>query len=119
MFNSFNFLLVPQYDIVNIHHINKRSISDSNHNSISNNLSEKTANNFEYSGGKSSSESKQKDNFKLLKFHAFGQPVNLSLTKHEGLVKKGGLKLFSVEPNATAQHGVEYVEILPEVIVHI
>lgn len=37
--------------------------------------------------------------------------MNLNLVRTEGLFSKGGLKIWTVEPNVTAQHGVEYVEI--------
>ncbi|XP_057663338.1 A disintegrin and metalloproteinase with thrombospondin motifs like isoform X1 [Diorhabda carinulata] len=46
-----------------------------------------------------------------MKLRAFGKPFNLSLVPTRGLFKKGKLKLWTIEPNATAQHGVEYVEI--------
>lgn len=45
-----------------------------------------------------------------IKLQAFGRPLNLSLVKNEDLFKKTGLKIWTVEPNATSQHGVEYVE---------
>lgn len=51
------------------------------------------------------------NNLENLKLNAFGKALNLSLVKNDGLFKKGGLKIWTVEPNATAQHGVEYVEI--------
>lgn len=44
----------------------------------------------------------------------FGTPFSLKLVPTEGLFKKGKLKIWAIEPNATAQHGVEYTE-LPEV----
>ena len=50
----------------------------------------------------------------VLKLSAFGKPLHLNLSPNEGLLRKGGLKIWTVEPNATSQHGVEYVEI-PEV----
>lgn len=50
-------------------------------------------------------------NVENLKLQAFGKALDLSLVRNEGLFKKSGLKIWTVEPNATAQHGVEYVEI--------
>jgi hypothetical protein len=48
-----------------------------------------------------------------LKLKAFGKYLNLTLVPNRGLYKKNKLKIWTVEPNATAQHGVEYIE-LPE-----
>lgn len=45
-----------------------------------------------------------------LKLSAFGRQLHLNLVPNEGLFSKGGLKIWTVEPNATSQHGVEYVE---------
>lgn len=46
-----------------------------------------------------------------IQLEAFGQKFNLTLKPTDGLIKKGGLKIFTVEPNVTSQHGVDYVEI--------
>lgn len=52
---------------------------------------------------------------KHLTLKVFGKPFTLSLAPTEGLLKKGKLKIWTIEPNATAQHGIEYVEIPDEV----
>lgn len=115
LFGINNEFLVPEYEIVHIHHINRRSIEDSRINSIFEH-DVKSANSFPNFSDKTSTKVKNKNgNVKLLKFSAFGKPINLTLTRNEGLFRKGGLKLWMVEPNATAQHGVEYIEIQPEV----
>lgn len=46
-----------------------------------------------------------------IQLEAFGKKLNLTLKPTDGLIKKGGLKLFMVEPNITSQHGVDYVEV--------
>ncbi|CAG9813329.1 unnamed protein product [Phaedon cochleariae] len=97
---------VPEYDLVPVQHVKKRSIPDDIENFIEDDdLDPKTSRPF--------------DNRELnprttnLKLKAFGTPFNLSLVPTEGLFKRGKLKIWTIEPNATAQHGIEYVE-LPE-----
>ncbi|XP_018564553.1 A disintegrin and metalloproteinase with thrombospondin motifs 1 isoform X2 [Anoplophora glabripennis] len=98
--------LVPEYEVVPIQHVRKRSIQDYSENMIELDEMLKTS--------KKPYESKVPDTSKSsLRLKAFGQPFNLSLAPTEGLLKKGKLKIWTIEPNATAQHGVEYVE-LPE-----
>ncbi|XP_076269046.1 sol narae metalloprotease isoform X2 [Rhynchophorus ferrugineus] len=85
--------LVPEYEIVPVQHlIRKRSIaSASGDNSLG-------------------SESDRKVGHPKLRLKAFGEPFNLSLVPTEGLYHKEKLKVFSVEPNITAQHGIEFLE---------
>lgn len=54
-------------------------------------------------------------NKKRLNLKAFGKLMNLSLVPNKGLYNRNKLKIWTVTPNATAQHGVEYVEEMPEV----
>ncbi|KAK9892087.1 hypothetical protein WA026_018288 [Henosepilachna vigintioctopunctata] len=94
--------LVPEYELVRIDHPNK--ISSLKSKNITQNLidvDEKIKSND------------TNDIMKQLHLKAFGRPISLSLLPTSGLYKKGKLKIWTVEPNATAQHGVEYVE-LPE-----
>lgn len=104
--------LVPEYEVVPIQHVRKRSIPDNRaapHNDIFD--SEKAA---PGAANKKSTMHNSKISEKTnLKLKAFGKPFSLSLVPTEGLFKKGKLKIWTIEPNATAQHGVEYVE-LPE-----
>ncbi|XP_045468119.1 A disintegrin and metalloproteinase with thrombospondin motifs 16 isoform X2 [Harmonia axyridis] len=98
--------LVPEYEIVQIDHLNKRSISKSKN--LTQNIidvDEKVKYN--------NATPQTIDTTRQLRLKAFGIPFNLSLIPTSGLFKKGKLKIWTVEPNATAQHGVEYVE-LPE-----
>uniref|UniRef100_A0AAR5QFH0 Peptidase M12B domain-containing protein n=2 Tax=Dendroctonus ponderosae TaxID=77166 RepID=A0AAR5QFH0_DENPD len=104
--------LVPDYEIVPIHHVRKRSI-DAPPSKGGNSLDQdkdplvKRPKPWNVT---STLDSPAKDAAKNLRLQAFGQPFNLSLLPTEGLFQKGKLKVFTVEPNATAQHGVEYVE---------
>ncbi|KAF7279981.1 hypothetical protein GWI33_006498 [Rhynchophorus ferrugineus] len=94
MSNQFlNADLLPEYEIVPVQHlIRKRSIaSASGDNSLG-------------------SESDRKVGHPKLRLKAFGEPFNLSLVPTEGLYHKEKLKVFSVEPNITAQHGIEFLE---------
>lgn len=111
--------------MVHIHHISSRSIDSGGTNSYSVNKKPLSSDNNSRDsnnsvpGAKLAAHSKNSEGLirgptTQLRLSAFGQPLNLTLVRTEGLIKKGGLKLWSVEPNATAQHGVEYVEI-PEV----
>lgn len=107
---------VPEYEIVPVHHVRRRSVDAS--------YSGKTSNSLEHGAStknwqdkrpkpwnvKPQTESDNGDSTQNLRLRAFGQPFNLSLVPTEGVFKKGKLKVFTVEPNATAQHGVEYVE---------
>ncbi|ENN70262.1 hypothetical protein YQE_13045, partial [Dendroctonus ponderosae] len=103
---------VPDYEIVPIHHVRKRSI-DAPPSKGGNSLDQdkdplvKRPKPWNVT---STLDSPAKDAAKNLRLQAFGQPFNLSLLPTEGLFQKGKLKVFTVEPNATAQHGVEYVE---------
>nr|XP_022907296.1 A disintegrin and metalloproteinase with thrombospondin motifs 16 isoform X3 [Onthophagus taurus] len=106
--------LIPEYEVINISHLkqrNKRSLGSSQINSLENDE--------EKSNKSDSKKSKEKilsddidDDRTSLKLRAFGKDVHLNLVPNNGLFKKG-LKLWTVEPNTTSQHGVEYVE-LPE-----
>ncbi|XP_030757055.1 A disintegrin and metalloproteinase with thrombospondin motifs 1 isoform X2 [Sitophilus oryzae] len=92
--------LVPDYELVPIyHHVRKRSIDTA-------------------SGGTNSIPEVKtyptkgppiRQNPKL-RLKAFGEPFNLSLVPNEGLFNREKIKIITVEPNATSQHGVEYVE---------
>ncbi|XP_044745503.1 A disintegrin and metalloproteinase with thrombospondin motifs 16 isoform X2 [Coccinella septempunctata] len=98
--------LVPEYEVVRIDHVNKRSILKSKNftqNVI--NVDEKFKPNY--------TTPQTIDATRQLRLQAFGRPFNLSLIPTSGLFKKGKLKIWTVEPNATSQHGVEYIE-LPE-----
>ncbi|CAH1958565.1 unnamed protein product [Acanthoscelides obtectus] len=98
--------LVPEYEVVPIHHIRRRSLPDDLENTID--VDEpitKSKENLE--DGNPLPKKAQ------LRLKAFGVPYNLRLAPNQGLFKKGKLKIWTIEPNATAQHGVEYVE-LPE-----
>ncbi|KAG5892476.1 hypothetical protein JTB14_017440 [Gonioctena quinquepunctata] len=99
--------LVPEYELVPVQHVRKRSFSpDHLENVIEDGDPESSA--------KKGFESKKLESGTTkLKLRAFGTPYNLSLIPTDGLFKKGKLKIWTIEPNATAQHGVEYVE-LPE-----
>lgn len=100
-------LSVPEYEVVPIQHVRKRSIQDYRENLVEHDDVLKKP--------KKPYESKILDtNKNNLRLKAFGKPFDLSLVPTEGLLKKGKLKIWTIEPNATAQHGVEYVE-LPEV----
>lgn len=99
---------VPEYELVPVRHVRKRSLPDAidSHNQIEQDDVDKPA--------KRPFKSKFDESRTRLHLKAFGKPFNLSLVPTEGLFKKGKLKIWTIEPNATAQHGVEYVE-LPEV----
>ncbi|KAL1501524.1 hypothetical protein ABEB36_006829 [Hypothenemus hampei] len=104
--------LVPEYEIVEIyhHHVRKRSVSsetDLTLNSLDSDVKSDVVKQMKKSVEPGKSQDTGRQNFRL---KAFGRPFNLSLVPTEGLFKKGKLKVFTVEPNATAQHGVEYVE---------
>ncbi|GLV36364.1 sol narae [Carabus blaptoides fortunei] len=113
--------LVPDYEIVHIHHISTRSIDSGGGGRKSggrNSVNQSSSKDSLPLTSKSSVPSKISESQALLRDHkaelrleAFGKPMNLSLVRTEGLIKKSGLKLWTVEPNATSQHGVEYVEI--------
>ncbi|KAF2881188.1 hypothetical protein ILUMI_25013 [Ignelater luminosus] len=108
--------LVPEYEVVQIHHVKRRSI-ETNH--PSNKLEDSSLEgetNSKYTKTKDQSKTTEtfKDESANLRLKVFGKPLNLSLKRNDGLLKKSGLKLWTVEPNATAQHGVEYVEIPEE-----
>lgn len=101
--------LVPEYEVVHIHRIKKRSISTSDYNKIQD-VPKDSETNYKHRKTKLPLE-ENNSNIENLKLQAFGKKLNLSLVRNEGLFKKSGLKIWTVEPNATAQHGVEYVEI--------
>lgn len=95
---------VPEYEVVHIHsHVRRRSTE--NNPNLVNSIHET---NSKYTKTKGNNE------FTNLKLKAFGEHLDLNLRKNSGLFKKTGLKIWTVESNDTAQHGVEYVEI-PEV----
>lgn len=101
---------VPEYEVVHVHHVRRRSISSSQQNAVHNTLQD----NVQKDQPKEShakSDTKFTDNKTLLRLHAFGKPINLNLVRTEGLFSNGGLKIWTVEPNATSQHGLEYVEV--------
>ncbi|XP_017774534.1 PREDICTED: A disintegrin and metalloproteinase with thrombospondin motifs 1 isoform X2 [Nicrophorus vespilloides] len=100
--------LVPEYEVVHIsqHNVRRRSIDGNNRD-----FNHLDGNTLGKSGG--GGRIKDRPATANVKLRAFGRPLNLSLVKTEGLFKKSGLKIWSVEPNATSQHGVEYIE-LPE-----
>lgn len=85
------YVTVPEYELVHIHHHPRKRDVDISENLIDSN-----------------------DDKTNLKLKAFGKHLNLTLTPNRGLFAKNRLKIWTVEPNATAQHGVEYVQ-LPEV----
>uniref|UniRef100_A0A6P7G4F2 Uncharacterized protein LOC114333699 n=1 Tax=Diabrotica virgifera virgifera TaxID=50390 RepID=A0A6P7G4F2_DIAVI len=95
--------LVPEYEVVPVQH-NIRGIRDDVENAIEDDELDSATN-------KSKIRETTNDGTTNLKLKAFGKPFNLSLIPTRGLFKKGKLKLWTIEPNATAQHGVEYVEI--------
>ncbi|XP_063907937.1 A disintegrin and metalloproteinase with thrombospondin motifs like isoform X2 [Zophobas morio] len=90
--------LVPDYEIVHIHHQPKRREIPSRPSPESDNLIDVDDSKFE--------EPKTE-----LKLKVFGKDLNLTLVPNRDLFKKNKLKIWTVEPNATAQHGVEYVEL--------
>ncbi|ERL88271.1 hypothetical protein D910_05659 [Dendroctonus ponderosae] len=105
-------LNLPDYEIVPIHHVRKRSIDappPKGGNSLDQDKDPLVKRPKPWNVT-STLDSPAKDAAKNLRLQAFGQPFNLSLLPTEGLFQKGKLKVFTVEPNATAQHGVEYVE---------
>lgn len=95
---------VPEYELVDIHHVTTRNVE--------------TPVPKEKKGAEEVAKRKQRlwkaalqaDEARL-KLKAFGRQLDLQLVRTDGLVRRGGLKLWTVEPNATAQHGVEYVEV--------
>jgi len=112
-FHVNNHDLVPEYEVVHINHhnIRRRSIDrKSDYNKLVPTEDEKSKNNL---FGKARETFKERPESARIDLKAFGRPLRLSLVRTEGLFKKSGLKIWTVEPNATAQHGVEYVE-LPE-----
>lgn len=95
-----------------IQHVRKRSISNNHSNDSQNTIH---SNDDVLKQTKRPYKSRTFDNSRTnLHLKAFGKPFNLTLVPTEGLFRKGKLKIWTIEPNATAQHGVEYVE-LPEV----
>ncbi|XP_066260755.1 A disintegrin and metalloproteinase with thrombospondin motifs like isoform X2 [Euwallacea similis] len=104
--------LVPDYEVIPVHHVRRRSVgASSNVNSLTadKESSGKRSNPWKFDSNVTHDERGVEATTKV-RLRAFGQPFNLSLVPTEGLFKKGKLKVFTVEPNATAQHGVEYVE---------
>lgn len=115
MFLTFS---VPEYEVVQIHHVKRRSIETNHPSNKLENSSLEGETNSKYTKTKEQSKTTEttfKDESANLRLKVFGKPLNLSLKRNDGLLKKSGLKLWTVEPNATAQHGVEYVEIPEEV----
>lgn len=100
------FVSVPEYEIIPIHQIEKRSLPDDKENLIDEPVIEKNQ----------ESPPRKFPDKKHLTLKVFGKPLTLTLAPTEGLLKKGKLKIWTIEPNATAQHGIEYVEISDEVI---
>lgn len=94
---------------MHIHRINERSIATNNNNNKLD-VPKDSETNYKHRRTKLPLENNN-ENVENLKLKAFGKALNLSLVRNEGLFKKSGLKIWTVEPNATAQHGVEYVEI--------
>lgn len=86
-----------------MHQIEKRSLPDDKENFIEDPVTDKKQ------------EQHKNPKKKHVTLKVFGKPFTLSLTPTEGLLKKGKLKIWTIEPNATAQHGIEYVEIPDEV----
>ncbi|XP_065167570.1 A disintegrin and metalloproteinase with thrombospondin motifs like isoform X3 [Atheta coriaria] len=118
-FHVDNHDLVPEYEVVHItdHNVRRRrSIATNggfdNHWSIGNPSNGKQQEKLTLSAKASVSKVpyNEKPRTANIKLKAFGRPLNLSLVKNEDLFKKTGLKIWTVEPNATSQHGVEYVE---------
>ncbi|KAF5308591.1 hypothetical protein FQR65_LT06139, partial [Abscondita terminalis] len=105
--------LVPEYEVVHLHHIVERSIEKNPSNNLENSIKEENNPKFTRTKdqGKTTEKLKFQDKAANIRLTAFGKNLNLSLTKNSGLLKTSGLKLWTVEPNATAQHGIEYVEI--------
>lgn len=100
LINFISGISVPEYEVVHIHHQIRRSISSDVPPDSENSID---------------TDENPKENTKTeLKLKVFGKHLNLTLIPNRGLYKKNKLKIWSVEPNATAQHGVEYIE-LPEV----
>lgn len=103
-FHVDNHDLVPEYEVVPVQHNVKNGLPDYKENAIDHLDTDPKTN-----------KTKNKDPLDNLttnvKLKAFGKPFNLTLVPTRGLFKKGKLKLWTIEPNATAQHGVEYVEI--------
>ncbi|XP_074036660.1 sol narae isoform X2 [Leptinotarsa decemlineata] len=98
--------LVPEYELVPIQHVRKRSLTaEELENVIEDDDPDPKA--------KKAYDNRKLDPATNIKLRAFGKPFNLTLIPTEGLFKKGKLKIWTIEPNATAQHGVEYIE-LPE-----
>lgn len=95
---------------MHVHHVRRRSISPTQQNSIHNTVQDNVK-----KGQSKEPHAKNSaqftDNKTVLRLHAFGKPLNLNLVRTEGLFSNGGLKIWTVEPNATSQHGLEYVEI--------
>lgn len=94
---------VPEYEVVHIHRVRKRSIASNSYNQVET-LKDRGPN---YKHRRTKEPGRPAE---TLKFRAFGKPLNLSLVRNEGLFRRG-LKIWTVEPNATSQHGVEYIEI--------
>lgn len=95
---------------MHLHHVRRRSINPSQQNSIHNTVQDNVKR-----GQSKEPHAKNAapftDNKTVLRLHAFGKPLNLNLVRTEGLFSNGGLKIWTVEPNATSQHGLEYIEI--------
>ncbi|KAK4884880.1 hypothetical protein RN001_001151 [Aquatica leii] len=108
--------LVPEYEVVHLHHIEERSIENNPSINLENTIEGDSNSKFTRTKDQNKTPEKQKFQDKAANIHltVFGQKLNLSLTKNSGLLKTGGLKLWTIEPNATAQHGIEYVEIPEE-----
>lgn len=107
--------VVPEYDFLQVHEVirSKRSIeSGHQENFVTYNTAaniDRTKEDKDNSGSRSGSVKSSEDRTSL-KLSAFGRQLHLNLVPNEGLFKKGGLKIWTVEPNATSQHGVEYIE---------
>ncbi|XP_069676454.1 A disintegrin and metalloproteinase with thrombospondin motifs like isoform X2 [Periplaneta americana] len=86
---------VPEYEVVHVHSVSRRSVRTD-----------------DGGGGSTDTEPPPQDGSqRQLKLTAFGRDVHLTLQRTEGLFKGGALKMWSVEPNATQPHQVEYTEL--------
>lgn len=108
---------MPHYEVVTVHHVQRRSVDASRaRNSLDaddsgSDGSNRTRSKKFFGKGESWKGGGRTANLKL---HAFGRPLDLNLVRNDGLINKGGLKLWTVHPNNTSEYGVEYVEV-PEV----
>ncbi|GJQ78643.1 hypothetical protein Trydic_g11746 [Trypoxylus dichotomus] len=106
--------LVPEYDVVQVDEVrrSRRSVQSVQENSIADstttNIDRAKVDKSNINAGSYSA--KSADDRTSLKLSAFGRQLHLNLVPNQGLFKKGGLKIWTVEPNATSQHGVEYIE---------